>query len=158
MDTLLPPIGTAAAITSSALLVAATDTNASVELPVRRTVERSTVVMVDATDLVSGPVAQMRATCLLQKLSVTRVKADTAGLHTTALAARAASIAASSDPVVVLTRWFQVPIAAAKLKISRILGTRRATVIRTITLDKSGTHRNAHMHTVDYFNVIEINV
>lgn len=128
MDAFLPPVSATAAVRCRAVLVAATNADASVQAPVGLTVEGSAVGRSDPTDLVGGPVTNQGATSLLEEVGVTGVEADTTG-GARALAVGVARGAAGGDPLVVVRGWVQGPLTCTELIGAWVSGTGVAAVV-----------------------------
>ncbi len=165
---LLIPVCTAAAVGSSAILIARADSNTGIEVPVCEavmrgwkavlTVEGRAIRWDDTTDLVGTPITDDLTTGLLQKISMTRVKASATYVTILALAVLVASVSSSSDLTVVVAGRIHVPIAASELSRLGILGPRSSTFIwvgggRSV----DWFHAYTHVYSVDDLDIIEIN-
>ena len=169
IDSLLFPVNTTAASLISTWLVAWAYTSATVKVKIHEVILRSweaslavegrSVGWDNTANLISSPESKVSTAGFLKEVSMTRVEADSADLSSDfAFIACLASITTSSNLVVVIGGWLQVPRASTNFGF-RIFRAWVSTEILIIRLQVSinWAEGNWKWDSIDNFHIVEVN-
>jgi len=120
------------------------------------TIERSSEVRNNSTNLVCCPEPYVLPAGLLQEVSMPWVEADTAHIAVRARGVILAFSSSSGDPIVIVAGRLEIPVTRAYFCVW-VLGSWGSALIGRRALGVAWSERNRHVDPVDDLHVIEIN-
>lgn len=163
-ETFLVPVSATAAVGWSIFLVAAWNSNASIEVPVGLAlvrswelllaVEWSTKARNKTTHLISRPVAKTSTAGLLEEISVARVETQAASIAA-AISLGVTVTSTCSNPIVFIIGWVEIPVARSNMSFG-VLSSWGSADIRRATANISRSEGDWQVDAIDNFDVIEI--